>query len=378
MENQNNNNLSELDQLKAQYETLKEQFDQQEIVNDRLMKSSIKHSTDFYGRYRRRQFILYPLFAIIGLLYIKFLLQGNNLSLSLFWLTFCSVCFAMELWMTQKLKSKEVENNDLLTLSHQARNFKKLFSLFTALNYSTGIILAFGVVLASLGREINLPNIGTVVLLLVGLLVFFVLLGLYEIRYKTRACDEIIQQIEAAEPTTDKKTSLDKTQKWFRIAMIVVFIGLDIWGCLLVAKYIKTPPIWSHAGYKLVYERGADDFTTEGTLEVRPMDADTVAISSELLGGKPMVQHVEVTVVPSMKSDTDLVQINVTLTPEASLLWYQFTSAAAGHRAALYLNGIKIQDWQIKCEISCGSFFIMKERSSKEELEAFCEQLIRQ
>ena len=45
MENQNNHNLSELDQLKAQYETLKEQFDQQEIVNDRLMKSSIKRNT---------------------------------------------------------------------------------------------------------------------------------------------------------------------------------------------------------------------------------------------------------------------------------------------------------------------------------------------
>lgn len=65
-------------------------------------------------------------------------------------------------------------------------------------------------------------------------------------------------------------------------------------------------------------------------------------------------------------------------TPEASLLWYQFTSAAAGHRAALYLNGIKIQDWQIKCGISCGSFFIMKEHSSMKELDAFCEQLIRQ
>ena len=68
MENQNNNNFSELDQLKAQYETLKEQFDQQEIVNDRLMKSSIKHSADFYGRYRRMQIILYPLAAIIGIL----------------------------------------------------------------------------------------------------------------------------------------------------------------------------------------------------------------------------------------------------------------------------------------------------------------------
>ena len=38
MENQDNNNLSELERLKADYETLKQQFEKQEIVNDRLMK----------------------------------------------------------------------------------------------------------------------------------------------------------------------------------------------------------------------------------------------------------------------------------------------------------------------------------------------------
>ena len=47
MENNENNKLSELDQLKAQYEILKQQFDQQEIVNDRLMKSSIKKKCEF-------------------------------------------------------------------------------------------------------------------------------------------------------------------------------------------------------------------------------------------------------------------------------------------------------------------------------------------
>ena len=52
MENNENNNLNELEQLKEQYETLKEQFDQQEIVNDRLMKSSIKSNVNFYMRYR--------------------------------------------------------------------------------------------------------------------------------------------------------------------------------------------------------------------------------------------------------------------------------------------------------------------------------------
>ncbi len=128
MENQNNHNLSELDQLKAQYETLKEQFDQQEIVNDQLMKSSIRHSTDFYKRYRWTQFILYPLAAIIGILFIK-CFQGNNLSLSLFWLSYCAVCFALELWITRNIHTKSSENSDLLTLSNHARTYKKHFSL---------------------------------------------------------------------------------------------------------------------------------------------------------------------------------------------------------------------------------------------------------
>ena len=322
------------------------------------------------------QIILYPLAAIIGMLCIQ-CFQGNHLSLSLFWLSFCSVCFAIELWLTRELKSKELENNDLLTLSHQARNFKKLFSLFTALNYSTAMIIAFGLVIARMGKDINLPNFGAVILSFLALLVVFALVGFYEIRYKTRACDDIIRQIEAAEPAMDKKTNLDKTQKWFRIAMIVVFLGLDIWACLLVAKYIKTPLAWRPSKYVLEYERGTDNFVTEEKLEIWDVDADTLAISSEVLGGKPMVQHVEVTV-PSKKSDPDMVQINVKLTPEASQQWYRFTNEIKGHHAALYLNGKQIQDWEIKCGISTGGFFIMKEYSSKEELEAFCNQLVRQ
>ena len=122
MENQENNNLSELEQLKAQYETLKEQFDQQEILNDRLMKSSIKRSTDFYKRYRTIQFIVYPLMVIIGLLTIKWRF-GNILSLRLFWVAFCVICFVVELWMTRMVRFKTLENNDLLTLSNHARSF---------------------------------------------------------------------------------------------------------------------------------------------------------------------------------------------------------------------------------------------------------------
>ena len=375
MENQNNNNLSELDQLKAQYETLKERFDQQEIINDRLLKSSIKNSTDYYTRYRRRQFILYPLFAVIGLLCIH-LFQGNDLSIMLFWIVFLSVCFAIEIWTMRKLKIKTMENNDLLTLSNKARNFKKLYSLYIAQYPIPVFILTLGILFANTEFS-RMPNMGAFIISLGALVALFVGVSIAEFRYKTKHCDDIIRQIEASEIPTDNKIRLNRQQKWFCIAMSIVFLGLDLWAFMIVAEHAKLPPKRPHEEYVLEYERGTDDFTTEGTLEIRPVDADTVAISSELLDGKPMVQYVEVTV-PDKKSDTDMVQINVTLTPEASQLWYQFTTKAKGHRVALYLNGIKVQDWDIKCGISNGCFFIMKERSSKEELGAFCEQLIRQ
>ena len=90
-----NNNLNELEQLKAQYETLKQQFDQQEIVNERLMKSSIKNNVDFYMRYRWKQYILYPVGILAGLLIIKWEF-GNNLSLTISCLSNC--CFSVSYW----------------------------------------------------------------------------------------------------------------------------------------------------------------------------------------------------------------------------------------------------------------------------------------
>ena len=373
MENQENKNLNELEQLKAQYETLKQQFEQQEIVNDRLMKSSIRHSTGFYRRYRRMQIILYPLFAIIGILCVKWY-QGNDLSLMLFWLTFCLLCFVIELLLTRKLKIKELENNDLLTLSHQARNFKKLFSIFTALNYSTGIFIVFGVLFSRIGREIHLPDLDAVFILFIALLVLFALLCFFEIRYKTRACDEIIRQMEAVGTTVEKKTGFSRGQKWLCAAIVAAFVGLDVWACVIISSHVKVPAMWGTI--KLEYWRAADDLSTEGKLEIRDADADTLVISPEILDGKPLVKYVSV-------SNQDKVcdisaQVVAEFTPEAALLWQRFTTRAKGNRAALYMDGVEVQTWQIQCGIDNGCFFITKQWSSKEELETFIKRLVRQ
>ena len=420
MENNENNNLSELDQLKAQYETLKQQFDQQEIVNDRLMKSSIKRSTDFYKRYQTIQFMVYPLMVIVGLLTIKWLF-GNSLSMSLFWVAFCVICFVAELWMTKMVRFKTLENNDLLTLSNHARSFKKLYAIFVVSYVIPIIIIVVGWIISEIGINFSFENS---IIAFCFVLVFSVVVAWAEVRYKTRPCDEIIRQIEAFETTTNKETGLNKKQQWFCIAMIVAFIGLDIWAYIIVGSYLKLPLVWR----TMQFVREADDLSTEGALEFWEVYADTLvaeedvpivmekwqqgdslvvmrsncqpdpietrhdasllyvlkkttpegpAISSAVLHGKPMVACVTVTY-PHGYPNNDPLQLFVFMTSEARQLWYRFTTEITGHRTAIVMDGVVIQDWQVMCGIDNGKFMIMREWSSKEELEAFCEQLIRQ
>jgi hypothetical protein len=66
----------------------------------------------------------------------------------------------------------------------------------------------------------------------------------------------------------------------------------------------------------------------------------------------------------------------VWLTPEAGQLWHEFTKHLTGKRAAVSIDGVVIQEWKIMHDNCC--FFIMREWESKEELEAFCERLVKQ
>ncbi|MBR3730400.1 MAG: hypothetical protein IKN08_05755 [Bacteroidales bacterium] len=421
MENNDNNNLSELDQLKAQYETLKQQFDQQEIVNDRLMKSSIKSNVDFYMRYRWKQYLFYPVALLCGLLITKWEF-GNSLSLRLFWMSYCLVSFAVEMWMLRKLHVKTIENNDLLTLSNQARRFKKLFTLFTILSAVPMLILSVGL-FAHTGYD-HFPSFGRFLAVLCFTLVFFVGIGVIGFRHVTRPCDDIIQKIEASENPTDKRTGFGSRQKWFCVAMFVMFLGLDVWAYMIVASHLKLPPTW----HNKKYVRPANDLSSEGTLEFWEVYADTLvaeedvpivtenwqqgdslvvmrsncqsdpvetrqgtsllyalkkttpegsAISSAVMHGKPLVAYVACTH-PRRNPNGEPVQLFVFLTSEARQLWYRFTTEIVGHRTAIVMDGVVIQDWQVMCGIENGKFMIMREWSSKEELEAFCERLIKQ
>ncbi len=407
-----NNNLNELEQLKAQYETLKEQLDQQEIVNDRLMKSSVKHSVDFYKRYRWLQVISYPFLAFLGLVFINWYLDGS-FSAKVFWVTFCLVGLIIELLLTRKLQLKTLENEDLLTLSNHARGFKRLFSLFLILNYSTVMIAVGGFLMSKIGKGV--ANLGVAMLLLGIVMVFVIIIGIWEIRFKTRPCDEIVRQLEAIGTPTEKKPVFYKNQKWFIIVMMVVYLGLDVWCGYQFAKHLKL------VGDTFRYERAEGDLSTKGSLEIWEIynltwvadkarflettmaedndslvyrwSADTTelalytlkkttevgpAISSAVLGGKPLVKRLET----GPYKEGTFTAIMLELMPEATILFKRMTEDALLQpqpvNIAVVIDGQVYQEWRIANAV-CSAFFINANPNwSKEEVETFCKQLIRQ
>jgi hypothetical protein len=420
MENNENNKLSELDQLKAQYEILKQQFDQQEIVNDRLMKSSIKQGTDFYRRNRMRSIIMCPLAAIFGLLGIK-LWFGNNLSLSLFWVAFMFTCLVIELVLTRKFQRKTLGNDDLLVLSHTARSFKKLFSVFTVLNYSTGLILVCGLLMSLVGTNYNG---GPMMLTFLAVVVGMIVLGISEVRYKTRPCDEIIRQIDASDNTIiNRKTGIDRKQRWFCVAMLVAFIGLDIWAYTIVGTYLKLPPMWRNVTYK----RPDTKIPAEEQLSVWEVYADTVVaptevsavtekwqqneslvvmkgfgddeaqvqlyalkmnspegpiVSSARIGGKPVVEEVVARESVFNKDQEEKIPVIIRLTPEAGQLWHDYFQTGEKIES---LDIALVVDGMVYHKTNFTSLHGVTNKSfsigwiwRKDKLDDFCERLIRQ
>ena len=221
-------------------------------------------------------------------------------------------------------------------------------------------------------------------------------------------CNNVIRQIESYDGKPQSKSP--RTFLLFLGSMIIVF-GIGV----LLVHFALRPTI---------YARAENDHTTEGKLEIWEIYADTIvspgntklvmaqwqqrdsivvmkselpvvdtqkdsrifalkkatpqgpAISSGVMGGKPIIQSVETSV--SCKNDDGYVPIIVHLTSEASQLWSQFTREIAGRYAALVIDGVVVLEWYVQCEINNGQFFIMHKWSSDDELEEYCRKLLRQ
>ncbi len=406
MENQENNNLNELDQLKAQYETLKQQFDQQEIVNDRLMKTAIQTNINFFTRNRKVAMIVYPILAVLMYIYFEFI--GFRI-FGIILVLLIAICTFVELWLTRNTRQNVVDNSDLLTLSRNMQKLKTGYSIYVAIWLFVCFVFGTAFTFQYVTRQgLDGASFTNVIWALVFMGLLLLVFGIVAYRNFVGHCNDVIRQIGTYDGKPQPKSQ--RTFLLFLGSMIVAF-GIVI----LLVTFALRPT---------TFVRAENDISTEGKLEFWEVYADTLvspdstkivmeqwmqsdsivvmkselpaddnqqnsrifalkktttqgpAISSDVMDGKPIIQSVETS--GFNQNEEDYVPIIVRLTPDASQLWSQFTREIAGHNAALVIDGVVVQEWYVQCEINNGQLFIMQKWSSDEELEEFCKMLVRQ
>ena len=148
MENNDNNNLDELEQLKAQYETLKRQFDQQEIVNDSMLSNATKKSI---SKLQRELLVRIIIMTVLTPL-IVFELLG------IYFLPWCLGIIALNLYIylkTKKINSESLNVADYVTKIHKMIKFYKIVGNILGIFFSLFLLILGTVVLISLWPSIK-------------------------------------------------------------------------------------------------------------------------------------------------------------------------------------------------------------------------------
>ena len=345
-----NNNLNELEQLKAQYETLKQQFDQQEIVNKRLMKSAIQTNVDFFERNRKVAMFVYPIIAVLMYIYVEVL--GFRTSASIRVILMAIATF-VEFWLTRNTRQHVVDNSDLLTLSQNMQKLKIGYSIYIVIWLFVCFVLGAVITLKyATNQGISLTNAMWVLGFMGMLLLVF---GIVAYRTFVGHCNNVIRQIDAIEgrPTTKQNMTF-----WYFMGSLTALIVV---GLLIFYQLLKPT----------VYTRAENDMNTAGTLEFKVLDVDTMVFDNE---GKPIINSITF----NYRKNGESTPIIVQMTPEGGKTWYQFTTAAQGHNIGLFLDGELVQKYYIQNAIDNGHFYLNTDPDwSKKEVEEFCKRLIK-
>ena len=188
----NTTNNFEMDEMRQQMETLKKKLGQQEIVNDRLMRRSMKSRMSWINRYLVFEIFLIPFVAITMLLLV---FQHN---VSWWWYGFTLLMVTADVcadWYINYLPSNAFQQNDLLETAKKLVRMKQLRRWGTIIGFSV-LIFWGGWLFAELWntRESEIAiammtsvGIGGLIGTAIGLYIYFKM---------QQTNDEIIDQIE--------------------------------------------------------------------------------------------------------------------------------------------------------------------------------------
>lgn len=184
----------EMEQMRSQYELLKSKLESQEIINERLLKESMKTKV---GRLESKERMQYALAVIAALLSPAFhFAYGTSWYFVGATALLMLVCGYFTWRFHRKVHARDLDNQDLLTVAKNVSELKQNYAGW--LKWGVILIVSW---LGGLAAEIFMNNpddklrFAMLVAVGVGALVGAVF-GLLLHRKVLRTCDEIISQIE--------------------------------------------------------------------------------------------------------------------------------------------------------------------------------------
>lgn len=122
--NQEQNNMQELESLRQEVRTFKERMDQQQIVNDRLLRHSMKSQVSWIKHTNGWT-------SVIGILFLPLAIIGFRYGIGMQWAPIAVLCIAMVLEaifnfrQIRSISASMFATCDLLTVKRQMLTFKR-------------------------------------------------------------------------------------------------------------------------------------------------------------------------------------------------------------------------------------------------------------
>lgn len=187
-----------LEQMRADYQALKETISKQEIINDRLLREAMK------GKVRsiRGNIAISIACGTFVILMAPFVFHYNPVVNASWWfiagtVILMALCIFLDWKFNHKMQGSDISTCDLLTFAKEVKDTKNHYKAWTKWGVSLGILWAAWLCIEtwchSSEPEIALSMIiGVVAGLIIGGFI-----GLRMNRSIIRNCDEIIAQIES-------------------------------------------------------------------------------------------------------------------------------------------------------------------------------------